>query len=165
MRSSIGGWVLNSFGEKATNAVWIGSGLVTGYGKFVRPLERLKQCGDTATRLLLHFYGKNDMEQFGGVPPAPNVYEEYMMEHVDQLMKHADQQTSVLAKLAEGLKPDQKLEIEQELASIEQKLASIDSDSASSPEHTGLTHEQMRQILPTMEDIYDDIDEWVGEPI
>ncbi len=74
-------WVLNDFGGK--NWVWFPNELVDGHGRFRQPLWRLKQrCGDVAARLLLLLYNRNDMVEFGGIPPRLNVYRKYTLEHL-----------------------------------------------------------------------------------
>jgi hypothetical protein len=73
-------WVLNDFGGEKW--VWFPNELVDGYGRFSQPLLRLKRCGDVAARLLLLLYARNNMEEFGGIPPRPNVYRKYNLEYL-----------------------------------------------------------------------------------
>lgn len=72
--------VLNDFG--GGEYVWFPNSLVDGIGKFKQPLKRLKQCGDVAARLMLLMYERDNMMEFGGVPPYDNVYHGYSTEHV-----------------------------------------------------------------------------------
>lgn len=74
-------WVLNDF--QTDDWVWFPNSLVDGYGRFKRPLKRLKRCGDIATRLLLLFYASDNMEEFGGIPPCGTVFKKYSLTHVD----------------------------------------------------------------------------------
>lgn len=69
--------VLPMFGEEAKDRVWIGNGLVQGFGTFKYPLRELKNCGDVAARMLLLFYQRQDMIGWGGVPPNGNAWHSY----------------------------------------------------------------------------------------
>jgi hypothetical protein len=73
-------WILNDF--ETDDWVWFPNSLIEGYGRFKKPLKRLKQCGDVAGRLLVLLYSVDNMEEYGGVPPLHNVYREYNLEHL-----------------------------------------------------------------------------------
>ncbi len=72
-------WVLNDSRAVMRDRVWFSNELVDGFGRFRQPLKRLKRHKDVAARLLLRLYEQNDMEQFGGVSPCPNVFVRYDM--------------------------------------------------------------------------------------
>ena len=61
---------LPDFEELPTDRIWFGNNLVSGVGKFDKPLKALKNAGDVAARLLLTMYAANDMETWGGVRPV-----------------------------------------------------------------------------------------------
>ena len=63
-------WVLDLNAGTPGSRVWISNSLIEGYGKFTKPLKKLKMCGDVAARLLLLAYQQSDLEQFGGVKPS-----------------------------------------------------------------------------------------------
>ncbi len=67
--------VLNDFNDETR--VWFPNTLIDGFRKFNQPLKKLKKCGDVAARLLLMLYCNNNMEEFGGVPPYGNIYQDY----------------------------------------------------------------------------------------
>jgi hypothetical protein len=75
-------WVFDVANAKSEKRIWMANNLIDGYGQFSAPLKRLKQCGDVAARLLLLLYKSNDMEGFGGVPPAQNVFTGYTMKRI-----------------------------------------------------------------------------------
>jgi len=68
-------YVLNDFGDE--QRVWFPNSLVDGIGKFTQPLKRLKQLGDVAARLMLLMYARDNMIEYGGIPPYQNVYNVY----------------------------------------------------------------------------------------
>jgi hypothetical protein len=70
-------YVLPDFGEKPEDRVWIGAGLVDGFGTFRRPLFDLKNAGPVAARLLLEMYALNDMETWGGISPKDGPWMRY----------------------------------------------------------------------------------------
>jgi len=61
--------VLPDFGEPENDRVWIGAGLVNGFGTFTQPLRSVKDAGPVAARLLLELYRLHDLDQWGGVDP------------------------------------------------------------------------------------------------
>lgn len=61
--------VLPDFGEPASERVWIGAGLVNGFGTFTQPLRSVKDAGPVAARLLLELYRLHDLDRWGGVDP------------------------------------------------------------------------------------------------
>ncbi|MFN6131360.1 MAG: hypothetical protein ACK46L_00365 [Synechococcaceae cyanobacterium] len=70
-------YVLPDFGEPREDRVWIGAGLVDGFGTFKRPLFDLKNAGPVAARLLLELYALNDMETWGGINPTRGPWQHY----------------------------------------------------------------------------------------
>lgn len=69
--------ILPDFNEPHVDRIWLGSGLVDGYGKFSKPLRDLKNAGDVAARLLLHCYLINAMEEWGGINPLFGPWRHY----------------------------------------------------------------------------------------
>ncbi len=70
-------FVLNDF--SSSEWIWFPNELVDGHGRFRQPLKRLKQSGDAAARLLLLSYGASNLEEYGGIPPLNNYYNEYSL--------------------------------------------------------------------------------------
>lgn len=77
-------WVLDLNGGTPDSRVWFSNALIEGYGKFTKPLKKLKMCGDVAARLLLLAYQQSDLEQFGGVKPSA-FYVRYEMSKIKNL--------------------------------------------------------------------------------
>ena len=67
-------YALNTFGEPTAKRVWMGAGLVDGFGEMKWPLKVLKHDGkppdDRAARLLLILYTQLRMAEYGGTHPA-----------------------------------------------------------------------------------------------
>ena len=57
--------------------VWFPKTLVEGYGKFCDPLQKLRRCGDAASRILLYMHLHEDVPGFGGVDPSATFHKRY----------------------------------------------------------------------------------------
>jgi hypothetical protein len=69
--------VLPDFGEPESERVWIGAGLVDGFGSFTKPLRSVRDAGSVAARLLLELYQLHDLDQWAGVDPISGPSRQY----------------------------------------------------------------------------------------
>lgn len=57
--------------------IWFSGDLITGHGKFKRPLARLMKLGTDAVRILLYMFKVHDLSTWGGLPPDLTFYHSY----------------------------------------------------------------------------------------
>jgi len=83
-------YALNTFGEPTAKRVWMGAGLVDGFGEMKWPLKVLKHDGkppdDRAARLLLILYTQLRMAEYGGTHPA--VISRVYRQTIDKRLAH-----------------------------------------------------------------------------
>jgi hypothetical protein len=89
--------------------IWFSSSLVRGYGRWMKPLQALRGCGELSARLLLALYTFEDAMTYGGISPMSVLHcyttEKMLSSHDGEYsLHHAEQgQKSVYARLYEDM--------------------------------------------------------------